>query len=52
MAERDAGLVSELFDSGGSVEENGWCYDYDHCHFSYVSGYGGKNQISLHLVHA
>ena len=57
MADLDAGLVSGLFgnDSGGGVEENGWCYDYDHCHFSYVSGLGKKKrnlEFNLHKFHA
>ena len=39
MADQDAGLVSGLFgnSSGDSVETNEWCYDYDNCHFPYVS---------------
>ena len=39
MADLDAGLFSGLFrnnGSGGDVDE--WCYDYNHCHFRYVSG--------------
>ena len=39
MADWDGGL-SGLFGSGngnGSAEPDEWCYDYDRCHFPYVS---------------
>ena len=37
MADRDEGLVSELFSGKNSSESGGWCYDYNRCHFQYVS---------------
>ena len=36
MADQDEGLISGLFTTNGSGGSE-WCYDYNQCHFHYVS---------------
>lgn len=39
MADQDGeqGLIGSILSLNYSKEGDGWCYDYSHCHFNYVS---------------